>query len=163
MRWQIWHHKLSTDSTYETKNLIIGSAIEDAYSSQLRIPTANHIEVRDGNSDGNAFVNRNGDIYMAYVFAQVEGYSSFGRYTAGASNDTKVYLDFKPSIIGFKRVVGGATNWYTFDRNVTDQNENETGPMNIDTHWQPFDLHDAYTDGGETEICANGFLSLIHI
>ena len=34
------------------------SSIEDAYSSQLRNPTANHIEVRDGNSDGNSFVNR---------------------------------------------------------------------------------------------------------
>ena len=31
------------------------SSIEDAYSSQLRNPTANHIEVRDGNTDVNAF------------------------------------------------------------------------------------------------------------
>ena len=156
-RWQIWHHKLSTDSTYETKNLIMSSSIEDAYSSQLRIPTANHIEVRDGNSDGNAFVNRNGDSYIAYVFAQVEGYSSYGRYTGGAANDTKIYLDFKPSIIGFKRVVGGATNWYTFDRNITDQSSNTSGPHNVDTHWQPLELTDAFTDGGTTEICANGF------
>ena len=83
--------------------------MKDAYTSQLRIPTANHIEVRDTDSAGNAFVNRLNDNYIAYVFAQVEGYSAFGRYTAGAVNDTKIYLDFKPSIIGFKRVVGGAT------------------------------------------------------
>lgn len=160
MRWQIWHHKLSADSTYETKNLIIGSGVESAYSSQIRNPTANHIEVRDTDSAGNAFVNRSGDNYIAYVFAQVEGYSSFGRYTAGSVSDTKIYLDFKPSIIGFKRVVGGATNWYTFDRNVTSTVDITSNPHNVDTHWQPFDLNSAYTDGGTTEICANGFRHL---
>ena len=160
MRWQVWHHKLSTDSTYETKNLIFGSGIEDAYSSQIRNPTANHIEVRDTDSAGNAFVNRSGDNYIAYVFAQVEGYSSFGRYTSGAANDTKIYLDFKPSIIGFKRVVGGATNWYTFDRNVTSTGDIISTPHNVDTHWQPLELNSAYTDGGTTEICANGFRCL---
>ena len=159
-RWQVWHHKLSTDSTYETKNLTIQSAIEDAYSSQLRIPTANHIEVRDVNASGNHVVNRSGDSYIAYVFAQVEGYSAFGRYTAGAANDTKIYLDFKPAIIGFKRVVGGAANWYTFDRNITSTSDNTSTPHNVDTHWQPLELTNAWSDGGTTEICANGFRHL---
>ena len=102
-RWQIWHHKLSADGSVETKNLIMGSGVESSYTSQIRNPTANHIEVRDVDSNGNAFVNRNGDSYIAYVFAQVEGYSAYGRYTAGAVSDTKIYLDFKPSVIGFKR------------------------------------------------------------
>ena len=66
-RWQVWHHKLSTDGSVETKNLTIQSAVEDAYTSQLRIPTANHIEVRDPDSAGNHVVNRSGDSYIAYV------------------------------------------------------------------------------------------------
>ena len=156
-RWQVWHHKLSADGSVETKNLIFGSGIEDAYSSQIRNPTANHIEVRDTDSAGNGFVNKSGDNYIAYVFAQVEGYSSFGRYTAGAANDTKIYLDFKPNIIGFKRVVGGVTNWYTFDRNVTSTSDSTSTPHNVDTHWQPIELNSAHTDPGITEICANGF------
>ena len=159
-RWQIWHHKLSADGSVETKNLIMGSGVESTYTSQIRNPTANHIEVRDPDSAGNAFVNRNGDSYIAYVFAQVEGYSAYGRYTAGAVSDTKIYLDFKPAIIGFKRVVGGAANWYTFDRNITSTSDNTSTPHNVDTHWQALELTAGWADGGITEICANGFRHL---
>lgn len=156
-RWQVWHQNLSADGSYETKNLILGSGTESAYSSQIRNPTANHIEVRDDDSNGNAFVNKSGDNYIAYVFAQVDGFSAFGKFTGGAADDTKIYLDFKPNIIGFKRIDGGAAHWYTFDRNVTSTSDSISTPRNIDTHWQPIDLNQAHADPGTSEICANGF------
>ena len=138
------HHKLSADGSVETKNLIMGSGVESSYTSQIRNPTANHIEVRDVDSNGNAFVNRNGDSYIAYVFAQVEGYSAYGRYTAGAVSDTKIYLDFKPSVIGFKRV-GVLLTGIHLTVILHLLLIILSTPRNVDTMWQPLDLTSAYT------------------
>ncbi len=160
-RWQVWHQNLSADGSVETENLILGSAVESSYTSQIRNPTANHIEVRDVDSAGNGYVNKSGDNYIAYVFAQVDGFSAFGRFTGGNVDDTKIYLDFKPNIIGFKRISGGAAHWYTFDRNVTSTSDSFSTPRNVDTHWQPIDLNQAHADPGTSEICANGFRALM--
>ena len=37
-------------------------------------------------------------------------------------------------------MVGGAANWYTFDRNITSTTDNISTLRNVDTHWQPLEL-----------------------
>ena len=53
--------------------------------------------------------------YVAYCFAEVEGYSKFGSYTGNGSADGPfVYTGFRPAFVLFKRS-DSTGNWYIFD------------------------------------------------
>jgi hypothetical protein len=55
-----------------------------------------------------------GDI-IAYVFAEIEGYSKMGSYTGNGSTDgTFIYTGFKPAWVMIKRT-DSADNWIIFD------------------------------------------------
>ena len=52
--------------------------------------------------------------YVAYVFAEIEGYSKFGSYTGNGSTDgTFVYTGFRPAWVMLKST--SASNWFIFD------------------------------------------------
>jgi len=65
---------------------------------------------------GNAPVNGSGDTYIAYCFAEKQGYSKFGSYTGnGSSTDgTFVYTGFKPAFV-MGKYTGGTGDWYLWD------------------------------------------------
>jgi hypothetical protein len=53
---------------------------------------------------GDASTNSSGKNYIAYCFADVEGYSKFGSYTGNGSTDGPfVYCGFRPAFVMFKR------------------------------------------------------------
>ena len=54
--------------------------------------------------------------YVAYVFAAIQGYSKFGRYTGNGQNDEGpfIYTGFKPRYVWFKRL-DAAEEWYIYD------------------------------------------------
>jgi hypothetical protein len=53
--------------------------------------------------------------YIAYCFSQVDGFSSFGKYTGNGNTDGKFcYTGFKPAIVLCKRT-NGTSNWGIFD------------------------------------------------
>jgi hypothetical protein len=63
----------------------------------------------------NALVNANADTYVAYCFALVAGYSSFGSYTGNGSADGPfVYLGFRPALVIVK-MSSSTGNWTIFD------------------------------------------------
>ena len=55
--------------------------------------------------------------YLAYCFAQVDGFSSFGNYTGNGSNDGPfLYTGFRPAYLLIKRYDSGSgENWRTVD------------------------------------------------
>jgi hypothetical protein len=62
--------------------------------------------------------NELNNTYIAYCFAEVEGYSKFGSYTGNgdsSNNGPFVYLGFKPVVLIFKRASSGSSSWYIFD------------------------------------------------
>ena len=60
-------------------------------------------------------INNSGDNYLAYCFAEIEGYSKFGSYTGNGSTDgTFVYTGFKPALMIIKRT-DTADNWQIQD------------------------------------------------
>ena len=71
-------------------------------------------------------VNYSGDAFIAYCFAEVEGYSKFGSYTGNGSTDGPfVYCGFRPAFVMVKRT-DVANSWVMFDsernpHNVTDK------------------------------------------
>ena len=63
-------------------------------------------------------VNVNGASYIAYCFADVQGYSKFGSYTGNGNADgTFVYTGFKPSFVMIKGTYG---DWWSMSDNKRD-------------------------------------------
>ena len=72
--------------------------------------------------------NGNNLEYIAYCFAEIQGYSKFGSYTGNGSEDGPfVYLGFKPQWILFKNT-GAAEEWVLQD---TTRNPNNPVTKNI--------------------------------
>ena len=64
---------------------------------------------------GDATIGGSGSTYVAYCFAEKQGYSKFGKYVGnGNANGTFVYTGFKPAFVMIKDV-SRATNWEMFD------------------------------------------------
>ena len=62
-----------------------------------------------------AYANGNGGTYVAYCFADVEGYSKFGSYIGNGINDgTFIYTGFRPAFILVKSTSSGR-NWPMYD------------------------------------------------
>jgi hypothetical protein len=62
------------------------------------------------------FTNNSGGTYVAYCFAEVEGYSKFGSYTGNGSADgTFVYTGFRPAYLMIKCTDTGGTTWWIED------------------------------------------------
>jgi hypothetical protein len=62
-------------------------------------------------------LNVTGNDYIAYCFAEIPGYSSFGSYTGNGSTDGPMIFTsgMKPAWLTVKRAVGGTGNWDMFD------------------------------------------------
>ncbi len=66
-------------------------------------------------SQGTANVNLSGDNYVAYLFAEVAGFSKFGSYTGNGSADgTFVWCGFRPKFVLLKRY-DSTSNWQIRD------------------------------------------------
>ncbi len=60
-------------------------------------------------------VNKSGEDYVAWVFAEIEGYSSIGSFTGnGADDGPFVYTGFRPAFVMSKRV-DSAADWHIMD------------------------------------------------
>ncbi len=68
-------------------------------------------------------LNNPGNDYVAYCFAEKQGYSKIGSYTGNSNADGPfIYTGFKPAWVLAKRSDGGAENW-----NI---NDNKRSPLN---------------------------------
>ena len=86
---------------------------------------------------------------IAYCFADVKGYSKFGKYTGnGNANGTFVYTGFKPEFVMVKRT-SGTGNWHMAD--------NKRLGYNPDQNDLFADLNNEEDTGNYTEILSNGF------
>ena len=115
-RWHFYSTDLSSDATYAVKNLLLNSSnAESAYSSQIRgIQGSNTFSVRDVDANGNANVNKSGDNYIAYVFAEVANYSKIDSYTGTNSTGNSVTTGFRPGFVMIKNASASAS-WNIID------------------------------------------------
>jgi hypothetical protein len=71
--------------------------------------------------------NANGGTYIAYIFAEIPGFSSFGRYTGNGSTDGPfVHLGFKPSWFMIKNLTSNE-QWAIMDDRRPVLGNNNTG------------------------------------
>ncbi len=97
-------------------------------------------------------VNESGETYVQYFWAEIPGYSKFGKYTANGSADgSYIHLGFKPALIVIRKASGEDTVVYDIERHT----KNPAGRINGRLYWS---LNN--TESGSTEdldICATGF------
>jgi hypothetical protein len=106
------------------------------------------------NTNGDNYQNVSGGTYVAYCFAQVAGFSSFGTYTGNGSADGPfVYTGFRPRWVLWKKV-SVSTNvqwWSLFDTK-------RIGANNLNYRIHPNVANQEATDsGGVVDILSNGF------
>ena len=99
---------------------------------------------------GDSGVNASGGTYIAYCFAEKQGFSKFGSYTGNGNADgTFVYTGFKPAFVICKRT-NGADDWFLLD--------NKRDIDNPANHWLMADSSNAeQTSPVFFDFLSNGF------
>jgi len=107
--WNIYHDGLSA----ATKVIYLDQNVAESTDGAIfgSAPTSSVVNIATGNGS-----NGSGIDYIMYAFAEIEGYSSIGRYEGNGSTDgTFIYTGFKPAWIMLKRY-DSAGEWEVSDR-----------------------------------------------
>jgi hypothetical protein len=105
--WRVYNE--ATGANYLLQLNLTSAAIDNATWNDTA-PTSSVFSV---SSTGD--VNASGGTYIAYCFADVQGFSKFGSYTGNGSTDgTFVYTGFKPAWVMTKRT-DSTGNWLMYD------------------------------------------------
>ena len=143
VNWFVYHG-------FNSSGAFEGLNTTNAYNGALALfnqtaPTSSVINL--GNTDSNA----SGGTYIAYCWAEIEGYSKFGSYTGNGSTDGPfVYCGFKPAWVMIKRT-DSTQNWCIVD--------NARSPINVGGQSIFANTSDTeYTDTSlrETDFLSNG-------
>ncbi len=108
--------------------------------------TSSTFGVYADNQSGNNYLN---STYVAYCFAEKQGFSKFGRYTGnGSANGAFVYTGFKPAFVMVKRT-DSTGSWI-----INDRRRNGYNPDNLDMY---LNLTDDDEDNDRFDLLSNGF------
>jgi hypothetical protein len=108
--WQIFHHKNTASPA--TQQLEFGTDATATVTTQWNsvMPTSSVFSI--GTNDS---INKSGDGFIAYCFAEKKGYSKFGSYSGNDNADgTFVYLGFKPAFVIIKEALA-SRDWIMMD------------------------------------------------
>jgi len=108
--WEVYHSSLGA-----TRRIRLNTTGADSDQGDLMWndtePTTSVFSI--GNNDN---VGGSGKTYIAYCFAEKQGYSKFGKYFGNGSSDGPfVYTGFKPRWIIQKNASTAATSWFIYD------------------------------------------------
>ena len=96
-------------------------------------------------------INANGSTYLAYCFADIQGYSKFGTYTGNGSTDgTFVYTGMKPALVILKKNSSAGTDWQMYDNKRLGYNG---GDRSLASNTSA----DEETGQGKIDFVSNGF------
>jgi hypothetical protein len=147
--WGVYHHKLSPSDERNLNLNTTGAAnVDDGgvyYNSTD--PTSSVFSLGT-----NVGYNKSSDDYIAYLFAEKQGFSKFGSYTGNGNADGAfVYTGFRPAYILVKSSSAGITGWNILD--------NKRDPENVmDTILQPNNNNaDANDSNKYCDFLSNGF------
>jgi hypothetical protein len=108
--WSVWHGDLSTPTTARLS--INTTAVQTNNSSYWNDGVPNSTILNLGSDAGG---NASGDNYIAYCFAEKQGFSKFGSYTGTANADGPfVYTGFSPAFVMIKSSTY-AGSWLVWD------------------------------------------------
>ena len=149
--WYVYH----VDTGNDTMTYLNLSNAAQSLSSQFSTPTTTTFNVSNENSTFSGY-NTSGNTYVAYVFADVQGYSKFGSYVGnGNANGPFAYTGFKPAFLMIKNS-SGSGHWTMYD--------NKRAATNLNNKKLAANLAEAENDnaqlGGDAygiDFLSNGF------
>ena len=116
--WPVYHS--ANTANPETDYLLLNSNVATADLDTVWNDTAPTSSVFSVGT--NALVNANNDTYVAYLFANVAGFSAFGSYAGNSSTDGPfVFTGFRPAFVLIKRS-NAADPWAIFDAKRSTEN-----------------------------------------
>jgi len=106
--WSVWHTSIANTSYLQLNSTAATATGADYWNSTS--PTSSVFSVGT-----NVAVNASADTYIAYSFAEVDGFSKIGSYTGNAAADGAfVYCGFLPSFILIKSSTA-IDSWLIYD------------------------------------------------
>jgi len=94
--------------------------------------------------------NKSSETYIAYCFAEKQGYSKFGSYTGnGNANGTFVYTGFKPALVICKKADSDTNDWFLMD--------NKRNGFNGQNYNLEANTNEAEQSNSDIDILSNGF------
>ena len=142
--WQVYHHVLGN-----TKRLVLNStAAEDASTTYFNdtTPTSSVFTLGTGPAGNNTDYG-----YIAYCFAEKQGYSKFGSYTGNGNADGPFcFTGFKPAFV-LTKTASAAYHWSINDnkRNTFNPNDKRLYPSTNGV--------EATADAYDIDFLSNGF------
>ncbi len=119
--WVVYHKSLTNTHTLYLNSSSAGSTNTAFFPAE---PNTTQVYCKDHNS---VFRPNGADSYLAYCFAEKQGYSKFGKYIANANtNGPFVYTGFKPAFVIVKKS-SGTGNWLMYD--------NKRGAFNLNDEY----------------------------
>ena len=145
--WIVYHKAAASDAHTDYLGLDDTDALTDFPMWNDTAPTSTVFSVGT-----DVAVNNNTKNYVAYCFAQKQGYSKFGSYTGNGSLDGPfVYLGFKPAWVLIKQT-STTQNWILYDNKINPFNEAVTKlSPNLDS------AEDSSTGNNDIDMLSNGF------
>ena len=149
--WPVWHksaaegHNGNKPYAYlDLTNAFNVSSPADVFSTNANAHTSDVLYLGP-----NSLVNNDTDKYIAYCWAEIEGFSKFGSYVGNGNADGPfVYCGFKPAWIIFKRVETTGS-WV-----IKDSSRISTNPNNYDLFANATDVE---SDIFDCDFLSNGF------
>jgi len=141
--WRLMHQNLDSGKTLfleATDAQTTDAARTDLTSSTLFTLT-----------NDSAGINASSNNYIAYCFAEIQGYSKFGSYTGNANADGPfVYTGFKPAWLLIKET-SGTEDWRLYD--------NKRSPFNVmdDQLFPNSNSSEATSSSYDLDFLSNGF------
>ena len=110
--WAIYHHTQGNTNFLKFNS---AAANEDTDNWQDTTPTSSVFSLGSGGQ-----TNTSGRDYIAYVFAEKQGFSKFGKYTGNVNADGAfIYLGFSPAFFMFAET-GNAEGFIIYDNRRSD-------------------------------------------
>ena len=107
--WNSWHKSFS-DNQYIALDLTVAVSIDGNTFPDASDMTSSTFEIGSA-----SWVNGNGNTFVAYCFAEIEGYSKIGTYTGnGSTNGTFIYTGFRPAWI-LRKSSSNVETWSILD------------------------------------------------
>ncbi len=143
--WRVYSRNDATD--YLALNATIAST-DDNTTWNDTAPTSSVFTI---GTDTNA--NRSGDDFIAYCFAESEGFSKFGSYYGNgeAENGPYVYTGFFPALVIVKEASSAGGSWFMWD------NKRETFNVRDLVMWADATNQDTAHAEYEIDFLSNGF------
>ena len=142
--WRIFHKNLGTDQYINLDET--GAAVTFSGIFQTNSFTNNVFSVGNHSS-----VNGSGGTFIAYCFAEKQGFSKFGSYVGNGNADgTFVYTGFKPAFVMIKEISSTGYQWTIVDNK---RNPTNDGSMK----WLFPDNSGVETTESTWDLLSNGF------